>query len=117
MKLRFSPNFPNFGICLRVLHPTLLNDYRCRHTLPLAKQIAFKIAPRKVDEMKTETKSMHITPSGGNVFTDLGFDACTATKLEAASDRRISEKLATNSSLKAGPAETGRPQPGDINNP
>ncbi len=45
------------------------------------------------------TKSMHITPVGGNVFADLGFDPKEAAALKAESDRIISEKLAIKDSL------------------
>lgn len=45
------------------------------------------------------TKSMHITPVGGNVFADLGFDPKEAAALKAESDRIISEKLAIKESL------------------
>jgi hypothetical protein len=41
--------------------------------------------------MKSNTKSMHKTPVGGNVFADLGFDAQEATLLKAESNRVISE--------------------------
>lgn len=44
--------------------------------------------------MSTETKSMHITPAGGNVFADLGFEPNEAAALKAESQRIISEKLA-----------------------
>jgi hypothetical protein len=39
------------------------------------------------------TKSMHITPAGGNVFADLGFEPKEAAILLAETDRVISEKL------------------------
>ena len=42
---------------------------------------------------------MHITPVGGNVFADLGFDPKEAATLQAASRRIISEKLAIKESL------------------
>lgn len=42
--------------------------------------------------MSIETKSMHITPVGGNVFADLGFEPEEAAALRAESERRISEK-------------------------
>ncbi|MFA5372332.1 MAG: XRE family transcriptional regulator [Sideroxydans sp.] len=45
------------------------------------------------------TKSMHITPVGGNVFADLGFDPKEAAALKAESNRIISEKLAIKESL------------------
>lgn len=46
-----------------------------------------------------ETKSMHITPAGGNVFADLGFEPEEAAKLQENSNRIISEKLAIKNSL------------------
>jgi predicted XRE-type DNA-binding protein len=49
--------------------------------------------------MKSNTKSMHKTPVGGNVFADLGFDAKEAALLKAESNRVISEKLAIKESL------------------
>lgn len=49
--------------------------------------------------MSIETKSMHITPVGGNVFADLGFDPKEAAALKADSDRIISEKLAIKESM------------------
>ena len=44
--------------------------------------------------MSIETKSMHMTPVGGNVFADLGFEPEEAEALKAESQRIISEKLA-----------------------
>jgi predicted XRE-type DNA-binding protein len=49
--------------------------------------------------MSIETKSMHITPAGGNVFADLGFDAEEAAALQAKSKQIISEKLAIKERL------------------
>jgi predicted XRE-type DNA-binding protein len=49
--------------------------------------------------MNIETKSMHITPVGGNVFADLGFAPAEAVALKAESQRIISEKLAIKESL------------------
>ncbi len=49
--------------------------------------------------MSTETKSMHITPIGGNVFADLGFEPKEAAALKAESQRIISEKLAIKDTL------------------
>lgn len=43
--------------------------------------------------MSIETKSMLITPVGGNIFTDLGFDPKEAAILQAESKRIISEKI------------------------
>ncbi len=42
---------------------------------------------------KTETHSAHITPVGGNIFADLGFEPDEATRLLAESDEIIAEKL------------------------
>jgi predicted XRE-type DNA-binding protein len=49
--------------------------------------------------MSNQTKSMHITPVGGNVFADLGFEAKEAAALQGKSKRIISEKLALKNSL------------------
>lgn len=49
--------------------------------------------------MSIETKSMHITPVGSNVFADLGFEPAEAAALKAESQRIISEKLAIKDSL------------------
>jgi predicted XRE-type DNA-binding protein len=46
-----------------------------------------------------EIKSKHITPAGGNVFADLGFESEEAAALKAESQRIISEKLAIKESL------------------
>lgn len=51
--------------------------------------------------MSIETKSMHITPAGGNVFADLGFDAEEAAALQAKSKQIISEKIAIKERLMA----------------
>lgn len=51
--------------------------------------------------MSIETRSTHITPVGGNVFADLGFDPKEAAALKAESHRIISEKLAIKDSLMA----------------
>lgn len=49
--------------------------------------------------MSVETKSMHITPAGGNIFADLGLESEEAVRLLAETDRAISEKLAIKESL------------------
>lgn len=49
--------------------------------------------------MSIETKSMHITLVGGNVFADLGFEPEEAEALKAESLRMISEELANKDSL------------------
>src|SRR5574340_95742 len=49
--------------------------------------------------MSIETKSMHVTPVGGNIFADLGFEPKEAARLLAETDRAISEKLAIKESL------------------
>ena len=58
--------------------------------------------------MSIETKSMHITPVGGNVFADLGFEPEEAAALKAESQRIISEKLAIKDSLMGSAHETGK---------
>jgi hypothetical protein len=52
--------------------------------------------------MDTETKSMHITPVGGNVFADLGFEPEEAAALQSESKRIISEKQVLTPALKNG---------------
>lgn len=51
--------------------------------------------------MSIDTKSAHITPAGGNIFADLGFEPEEAASLKAESQRIISEKLAIKNSLMA----------------
>lgn len=58
--------------------------------------------------MSIETKSVHITPVGGNVFADLGFEPEEAAALKAESQRIISEKLAIKDSLIHSPAAQTR---------
>lgn len=54
--------------------------------------------PGKEQGMSIETKSMHVTPVGGNVFADLGFEPEEAVALKAESQRIISEELAIKAS-------------------
>ncbi len=49
--------------------------------------------------MSIDTKSAHVTPAGGNVFADLGFDPKEAAALKARSQQIISEKLAIKEGL------------------
>ncbi|MFM2408554.1 MAG: hypothetical protein RL358_1296 [Pseudomonadota bacterium] len=49
--------------------------------------------------MNADTKSMHITPVGGNIFADLGFEPEEAARMLAEADRAISEKLAIKENL------------------
>lgn len=49
--------------------------------------------------MSIDTKSVRITPAGGNVFADLGFEPAEAAALKAESDRIISAKLAIKERL------------------
>lgn len=51
--------------------------------------------------MSIKIRSMHITPVGGNVFADLGFESEEAAALQAESKRIISEKLSIKESLVA----------------
>lgn len=55
--------------------------------------------------MSIETKSVHMTPVGGNVFADLGFEPDEAAALKARSQEIISEKLAIKDLLMAELAE------------
>ncbi len=43
--------------------------------------------------MGIDTKSTHITPVGGNVFADVGFEPTEAAELKAAAAKRIAERL------------------------
>lgn len=55
--------------------------------------------------MRTEIKSMHITPVGGNVFADLGFAPGDAANMQAESQRIIAEKRSRVSYSMAEPNE------------
>ena len=46
------------------------------------------------DKIVMDTAAGHITPIGGNVFADLGFDAAQAKELQEQSRRVIAKKLA-----------------------
>ena len=49
--------------------------------------------------MSSESIITHVTPVGGNIFADLGFEPDEAAKLLAETDAIISEKLAIKDSL------------------
>lgn len=49
--------------------------------------------------MSINTKSARITPTGGNVFADLGFEPAEAQALQAQSQRIISDKIAIKEKL------------------
>lgn len=49
--------------------------------------------------MDIDTKSTHITPIGGNVFADLGFDQDEALQLQSESRRIVAKKLALKEQL------------------
>ncbi len=49
--------------------------------------------------MKRNSKLGHITPSGANIFADLGFEPKEAAKLLEESNKIISEKLSIKESL------------------
>jgi predicted XRE-type DNA-binding protein len=51
--------------------------------------------------MTIRTDTAHITPAGGNVFADLGFDHQEAAALKAESQRIIAEKLAIKVAMMA----------------
>lgn len=48
---------------------------------------------------RVKSKTEHITPVGGNVFLDLGFEPEEAARMLAKSDKLISEKLAIKENL------------------
>lgn len=49
--------------------------------------------------MSIDTKSARVTPAGGNVFADLGFEPAEAQALQAQSQRIISDKIAIKEKL------------------
>ncbi|MCX7181050.1 MAG: hypothetical protein NTX56_20545 [Proteobacteria bacterium] len=49
--------------------------------------------------MTIETQSAHITPAGGNIFTDLGFEPEEAAALQAETQRIIAKKQAIKARL------------------
>jgi predicted XRE-type DNA-binding protein len=49
--------------------------------------------------VSSESIITHVTPVGGNIFADLGFEPDEAAKLLAETDAIISEKLAIKDSL------------------
>lgn len=48
--------------------------------------------------MSTEHDTTHITPAGGNVFVDLGFEPAEAAALKAKSEHDIMARLVVESS-------------------
>ena len=48
--------------------------------------------------MKSESIITHVTPVGGNIFADLGFEPDEAARLLAETDAIISEKLSVKNS-------------------
>ena len=55
--------------------------------------------PRNAGQMNVDTESWHITPVGGNVFADLGFEPEEAAALLAQTKRIVSEKRAIKEQL------------------
>lgn len=49
--------------------------------------------------MNIDTKSMHVTPVGGNIFADLGFEPKEAARMLAETDQVISERQAIKEAL------------------
>ncbi len=49
--------------------------------------------------MSSKSIITHVTPVGGNIFADLGFEPDEAARLLAETDAVISEKLAIENSL------------------
>lgn len=56
-------------------------------------------APSKKANNKIQTQIRHVTPAGGNVFLDLGFDTEEAARLKVEADHIISTKIAIRESL------------------
>lgn len=48
---------------------------------------------------KIDTESRHITPVGGNIFADLGFEPKQAAKLQAESKKEIAQTIAMKQKL------------------
>ena len=55
--------------------------------------VSGQIDERRQAQMSADVSSSHITPKGGNVFTDLGFETKEALELQAASRRTIAERV------------------------
>jgi predicted XRE-type DNA-binding protein len=51
------------------------------------------------NKVAADNTAGHITPTGGNVFADLGFDAAEAKALQAQSRKVIAKKLAIKEQL------------------
>jgi predicted XRE-type DNA-binding protein len=51
------------------------------------------------EKMRNDPIIEHVTPVGGNIFADLGFEPEEAARLLAEADQAISEKLAIKESL------------------
>lgn len=56
-------------------------------------------APSRKVNNKIQTQIRHVTPAGGNVFLDLGFDTEEADRLKAEADHIITIKIAIRESL------------------
>jgi hypothetical protein len=56
--------------------------------------VSGEIGEQRQAKIGTKMSSSHITPVGGNVFADLGFEAKEALELQADSRRTIAERLA-----------------------
>ena len=63
---------------------------KCDHTAPLSADLK---AWEAATPCGTEVQSDHITPAGGNVFADLGFELEEAAALQTKSRKIISDKL------------------------
>ena len=50
--------------------------------------------------MKDDHIVEHITPAGGNIFLDLGFEPEEAARLKAESDREITQRIALKEQLR-----------------
>jgi hypothetical protein len=63
--------------------------------------------------MKVELGCAHITPVGGNIFLDLGFNPVEAAALKSASQKIISDKLALKERL-MGKIASGNVEQGQV---
>jgi predicted XRE-type DNA-binding protein len=56
-------------------------------------------APSKKPNSKIQTQIRHVTPAGGNVYLDLGFETEEADRLKVQAEHIISTKIAIRESL------------------
>lgn len=79
----FTPGCPSLILCNSL---TGLDD-QVEH------QLRERFSQSLLGKMMSDTETEHVTPVGGNIFADLGFEPEVAARLLAESDQAISEKL------------------------